>query len=218
MKPILINPGDKYKNWLVVKRVNNYKRERAYLCRCKCGVEKVLPSSKLRSLKESFACKECSYDMMKKHGDSQQSRRGKRHPLFVAWNNMIRRCEKVNHPSYHLYGARGINVCVEWHEYTVFKAWALDNGWKQGLSLDRINNEMRYTPSNCRWVTQKTQARNSRQNHNYTIDGRTQCRQAWLEEYGVSDWFVNERIKKFNVPFEEAIKIPRRRTNGDFIK
>lgn len=212
-----IEPGDKYKDWTVIKRAPNYKRERAYLCECKCGRQKSLPSSKLRSVKECFCCRECFYEREKTHGDSQQSRRGKRHSLYVAWDNMLRRCNNPHHPMYPHYGGRGIKVCGGWHEYTIFKNWSLKHGWAKGLSIDRIDNNKGYSPDNCRWVTQKVQCRNTRHNRNYTIDGRTQCRQAWLEEYGVSEIFVRDRIKKFNVPFEEAIKIPRRRTNGEFI-
>lgn len=81
-----------------------------------------------------------------KHGDS-----GTR--LYTAWCNMLQRCNKSYHPSYHRYGGRGIKVCDEWNDYFTFKQWALDNGCESNLWLDRINNNLGYFPKNCRWVT-----------------------------------------------------------------
>lgn len=210
-KPIDIQPGDQFGDWTVIKRVANYKRERAYLCRCKCGREKVIPSQKLRLKSECKMCKECSYDAFKKHGDSQQSRRGRRHSLYIAWDNMLRRCENKKHPQYRLYGGRGISVCEEWHDYEIFREWCLKNGWRKGLSLDRINNDGNYEPSNCRWTTQKIQVRNSRTTKWETINGETKTRGAWLEVYNVSYQFVSDRIKKYGVSFAEAIQMPRLR-------
>lgn len=211
MKGIDIHDGDKIKHWTVLRRVENYKRERAYLCQCKCGVKKVLPSQKLRSETECFMCKECSYDAMCKHGNARQSRRGKRHPIYIAWDNMLRRCENESHPSYKLYGARGVCVCEEWHDYKTFRTWCLANGWGKGLSIDRVDNNKGYSPDNCRWTTQKVQVLNSRTTKWVTINGKTKTRGEWLKEYDVSGQFVYDRIKKFNVSFEEAIQMPRLR-------
>lgn len=208
---IEIYPGERFGDWTVIRRVANYKRERAYLCRCKCGLEKVLPSQKLRSNSECKMCRECSYDALKKHGDSRQSRRGKRHPIYIAWDNMIRRCEKSNHPSYNLYGGRGVNVCEEWHDYIVFRDWCKSHGWRAGLSIDRIDNNKGYSPENCRWTDQKTQTRNSRVVKWETINGETKTRGEWLSHFGVSYWFVQDRINKYGVSFVEAIQMPRKR-------
>jgi hypothetical protein len=76
---------------------------------------------------------------------------------------MIRRCEGRNRSNFHYYGGRGIIVCKEWRlSFGLFKTWALANGWKPGLLLDRIDNNRNYEPGNCRFVTASESARNRR--------------------------------------------------------
>lgn len=78
---------------------------------------------------------------------------------------MIARCEYEKHPHYHSYGGRGISVCDEWHDYYLFKEWALKNGYSDEFSIDRIDVNSGYCPENCRFVTWDVQASNKRNNH-----------------------------------------------------
>jgi hypothetical protein len=75
---------------------------------------------------------------------------------------MLQRCENPNATKYELYGGRGIKVCEEWHTYTVFRDWALSHGYADNLSIDRINPNGNYEPSNCRWATDKEQSNDRR--------------------------------------------------------
>lgn len=86
------------------------------------------------------------------------------HPLNYTWRAMLARCERPEHHQYKNYGARGIRVCAEWHEFAVFESWVLENLGPRpvGHTLDRINNNGSYEPGNVRWATWPQQARNRR--------------------------------------------------------
>ena len=73
--------------------------------------------------------------------------------LYIVWMNMHKRCKDVNHPRHHRYGGRGISICQEWLDVNKFREWAINNGYKPGLTLDRTNNDGNYGPDNCRFVT-----------------------------------------------------------------
>jgi hypothetical protein len=86
-------------------------------------------------------------------------------PLFSTWINMINRCYYEKSISYKYYGGRGIKVCIKWRkDFFSFRDWALKNGWKRGLRVDRKDNYGNYTPQNCRIVTQKENMQNLRIN------------------------------------------------------
>lgn len=83
-----------------------------------------------------------------------------KHPSFYhTWMNMKARCLNTKHPKYHRYGGRGITIFEDWLSIKKFAEWAKANGWKEGLSLDRIDNNGNYCPENCRWVSQSENSR-----------------------------------------------------------
>jgi len=161
-------------------------------CRCDCGNEVVVRTDCLISGNTtSCGCyrKGCVAERNTTHGMA-----GKEHPVYNTWASMLQRCENPNDPGYKRYGGRGITVCDEWHDPVVFINWALANGWRKGLTLDRIDNDGNYEPDNCRWATRKEQARNKRNNRLITFNGKTQSLAAWAEELSVNYSTLGNRL------------------------
>ena len=121
------------------------------------------------------------------------------------------RCYNTNRSQYTDYGGRGIVVCQEWlDDFMNFYNWAIDNGYKDGLTIDRINNDGNYEPDNCRWVDSKTQQRNRRNNRNFTYQGETHCLKEWCEILGLRYNTVVNRIHKSHWTIEQALELEKR--------
>jgi len=106
-----------------------------------------------------------------------------RHPLYTIRSHMIRRCHNETNDNYRFYGGRGISVCDEWrNSLQAFYKWGIENGWQDGLEIDRIDSNGNYEPSNCRWVTKKVNGNNTRTNHFLTAFGETKTIMQWSED------------------------------------
>lgn len=113
--------------------------------------------------------------------------------------NMRSRCYNPNTPKFKNHGGRGIKVCDEWMgEYGLvnFYNWAMQNGYDESLTIDRINNDGDYSPDNCRWVNYSEQNRNTRRNHEVTINGVTKLMTDWCNEYGIDVATFKQRLDK----------------------
>lgn len=100
---------------------------------------------------------------------------------------MKTRCLNPSHNKYRLYGGRGIKVCDEWaNSFHNFYEWAICNGYRNGLTLDRINSNGNYEPSNCRWATYKLQNNNNRRNHFITYHNKSQTISQWADSLGLT--------------------------------
>ena len=129
--------------------------------------------------------------------------------LYRRWTNMKVRCNNVKHTHYKSYGGRGICVCTEWMDsYQSFAEWAINNGYSKELTLDRINNDGNYEPSNCRWVTITRQANNKSTNVLVTIGDKTQSIADWCRELNLNYGTVKHRISRDKMTHFEALTKP----------
>lgn len=129
------------------------------------------------------------------------------HPLYNTFKRMKRRCLNPKDKNYASYGGRGIAICKEWlNDVSLFVEWSTKNGWKRGLSIDRIDNDGNYTPENCRWVDQKTQCNNTRRTKFLVFKGRRQSITQWAEEFNLDPSNVGRRLKN-GWTIEEALNL-----------
>ena len=126
--------------------------------------------------------------------------------LYAIWNSMKQRCNNSNNKKYPRYGGRGIKVCKEWlYSFDSFKEWSVKNGYREGLAIDRINNDGNYEPSNCRWTDYKMQNNNTSAIELITYNGETHTKAQWAELYGLSLKSVYQKMERSNLSFIEAL-------------
>lgn len=114
-------------------------------------------------------------------------------PWYNSYRSMMDRCYREKAANYPQYGGRGIKVCPGWHHIEIFETWAVENGYKPGLTLDRIDINGDYTPTNCRWATPKQQANNRRNTVYVTIDGITKTLSEWADFAGIKRSVMADR-------------------------
>lgn len=188
------------------KTYKNGQIKKYWLCKCECGNFKIIAGAELRNGNiRSCGClhKEMISNLNKKHNKA-----GTR--LYSIWQGMKTRClnKKVN--SYKNYGDRNITICNEWFDFENFYNWAMNNGYKDNLTLDRIDNNNGYNPKNCKWRTYKQQANNTRKNKIITYNGKNHTLSEWAEIYNFKYMFLYDRLR-LGWSFEQAINTPKRK-------
>jgi hypothetical protein len=127
---------------------------------------------------------------MTKHGESKTA-------LYYRWKNIKQRCFNSKNPEWKNYGNRNITICNEWeNDYTKFRDWALANGYKPELQIDRIDNNGNYEPNNCRWVNQSINQNNKRNNYFVTYMGTKKTITEWAKIVGIHRDTIDHRIQK----------------------
>lgn len=129
--------------------------------------------------------------------------------LYHVWQMIKQRCYNKNNVGYRNYGGRGITVCDEWKDsFLSFKEWAINNGYDESLSIDRIDNNGNYEPKNCRWVTRKQQARNRNICRFITYGNETKCLSEWAEGVGITPSMLSDRLRG-GWSMEDALNMPK---------
>ena len=150
--------------------------------------------SQIGSMLQYYGIKRYS---VKRHGLST-------HPLNTIWCGMKERCNNPNADNYKWYGGNGISVCDEWNEFKQFYDWAMRNGWRDGLSIDRIDNSKGYSPDNCRWANMTTQSNNRRNTVRLTFEGENHSLAEWSRITGITLQCLQGRVKA-NWPIEDIL-------------
>ena len=205
--------GKTFGRLFVVERVeNSASKQVQYLCRCACGKEKVVLGNHLKSgATKSCGCymAECTISKNTTHGKT-----GTR--LHRIWSGMKIRCYDTNHKDYKDYGAKGVVMCSEWlgdNGFQNFHDWAYANGYADNLSIDRIDVNGNYEPSNCRWVDSIQQANNKRNNHYVEDNGETLTIAQLARKHKVSSQYLYKLVNK-GVSISEAIERANRLSRG----
>lgn len=148
--------GQTFGRLTVIREADRIGKHRKLLCSCTCGVSKEMFLTVIKAGAMSCGC--LQKEVATTHG---QSRVG--NPLYGVWTNMKSRCTDPKAKYYPDYGGRGIAVCPEWTaSFEAFHEWAKVSGYAPGLTLDRVKNDLGYSPTNCRWVGRTAQQRNRR--------------------------------------------------------
>lgn len=127
--------------------------------------------------------------------------------LYSIYQGMTKRCYYPDNQNYKYYGGKGIVICNEWKsDFSAFKKWALENGYQDNLTIDRINTNGNYEPSNCRWVSMKEQCNNRTSNHLITYKGKTQNLKQWCIELNLNYGIMESRINRYKWSVEKAFE------------
>lgn len=181
--------GQRFGRLTVIERAMRVKGKNAFwVCRCDCGNTVKIDGSHLRR-KLTLSCGCLHRELL---GARVRTHGGKGSRLYRIWRDMKSRCYNPKTTRYSDYGGRGIYICEEWkNNFAEFQAWALENGYTENLSIDRISNRGPYDPLNCRWVDAITQQNNKRTNRFVKWRG---------ERHTVAEW-----ARIVNIPYRTIV-------------
>ena len=185
--------GRRFGRLLVVEKHGHKGKAVTWLCKCDCGSEVIVRGNDLRGgATQSCGCihKEQLVERNTTHGLC-----GTR--LYNIWGCMVQRCYNDKTPCYNLYGGRGITICEEWRcDFGAFYDWAMKHGYKDDLTIDRIENNKGYSPDNCRWITAKEQGNNRSTNRYLEFNGERHTISEWGELLGIDSETIASRLRR----------------------
>lgn len=197
--------GLHFNNLTVLDEYKTVGKRIYWKCKCSCGKE---CWTRMDLLKNKVSCgcktKEKLLEKITKHGKHRTR-------LYTIYKNMIKRCYCPTFKRFKNYGLRGIKVCDEWiKNKKSFFEWAVSNGYRDDLTIDRVDVNGNYCPENCRWITNAEQQKNTTRNHRVTYNGETHCIAEWARITGIPEYRIHSRLKSgwdvndvFNLPVQE---------------
>lgn len=196
--------GMRFGEWTVLE----YAGDSHWLCRCSCGTVQKVQTGQLR-FGTATRCNKCNRG---RYTSERTTTHGESHTkLYGVYMGMHERCERPTSQYYHRYGGRGIRVCGEWSGkdgYVHFAEWSKANGYKEGLTIDRIDNDGNYSPDNCRWVTQIENANNTSANRWIEINGEKKTVSQWARHFDLPVHLFYGRYVIRGWSLEETLMIP----------
>ncbi|MGI9491753.1 MAG: hypothetical protein ACR2QF_05050 [Geminicoccaceae bacterium] len=192
--------GLKVGSLTVIEFLGSRDQQKRWHCICKCGhkVEKTTKAinGAIRR-KSDISCGCVALENVVRLGKSKRKHGLSGTRLESIRNSMVRRCTQPWRDNYRYYGGRGIKVCDDWkNDPKAFYDWALSNGYKENLSIERIDVDGNYEPSNCKFVPWEKQSANRRNNIKITFAGQTKCLTAWAREFGIRHHTLKARLNR----------------------
>ena len=204
--------NQKFGRLLVIKYYGKSKDGHSiWECKCDCGN---IINANARSLKtqntKSCGCLHNEILKNRKGVKCNFYKHGKTNTrLFCIFNSMKQRCLNISNKNYKFYGGKGIKICDEWLNkekgFINFYNWAMNNGYKENLTIDRIDNNGDYEPNNCRWTTMKKQANNITNNHLITYKGKTHTISEWSKIINIKPDTLVKRLNVYKWSIEKSL-------------
>ena len=197
--------GERYGKLIAVKELEIRNGQRFYLFRCECGnvIEHMIKEARRGKLKS------CGCGQFTQAGIANTTHGMSNTRIHGIWNKMKARCLNTRNKSYKYYGGRGISICDEWLSedkgFVNFYEWSMKNGYTDELSIDRIDNDGNYEPSNCRWTTAKVQNNNTRANKIFVYKGEPLTLAQWDDRYDLTYDSLWKRVHKYGYSIEKAL-------------
>lgn len=188
--------GMKFGRLTVLEFAFNKSRRSYWKCKCECGNHKIIEGYKLKT-GHTKSCGCLSRENFEKLKNMSIKHNLCNTRLYRAWINMKNRCYNKKLKEYKNYGGRGIKVCDEWkNDFLVFYKWSIENGYSDDLTIDRIDVNGNYEPSNCRWTTIEIQANNKTNNHFITYNNQTLTINQWARKLNIPRETIKTRLGK----------------------
>jgi hypothetical protein len=186
--------GQKFGKLIVLYLDHTDERGAWWACQCDCENTTIVVAGNLKS-GNTTCCNECAKNKLIERNKANATHGETNTRLYRIWRHMRERCQKDYSSAKKWYKDRGIVVWDEWEKYENFRDWALNNGYDEDLSIDRIDNNGNYCPENCRWVDDITQANNTSTNTFITINGIIKTAKNWERISGIESHTLLYRLK-----------------------